>query len=125
MKLPVTIADWAMGEARFRHYFKKANDEDELVLFHEYLEMDKDEREDATPFIYTVDANRNLSKVAVSPEIVTLAYERLQHWAQLKELAGIDVSDHMRDMVAEEHGRWNWTPRWRLCAPSTRPRSPS
>jgi pyruvate-ferredoxin/flavodoxin oxidoreductase len=99
MKLPVTTADWAMGEARFRHYFKVAKDEDDLVVFHEYLELDEDDREDVTPFIYTVDAKRHLSKVIVSPEIVTLAEERLQHWAQLKEMAGIDVSDNMRDSV--------------------------
>jgi pyruvate-ferredoxin/flavodoxin oxidoreductase len=101
MTLPVTTADWAMGEARFRHYFKKANAEDELVAFHEFLELDEDEREDATPFIYTVDGQRHLSKVAVSPEIVALAEERLQHWAQLKEMAGIDVSENMRDAVTE------------------------
>ncbi|MCW8926273.1 MAG: 2-oxoacid:acceptor oxidoreductase family protein, partial [Xanthomonadales bacterium] len=102
MTLPVTTADWAMGEARFRHYFKKANGEDELVLFHEYLELDADEREDVTPFIYVVDAERHLGKIAVSPEIAVLAEERLQYWAQLKELAGIDVSEHMRDTVAED-----------------------
>jgi pyruvate-ferredoxin/flavodoxin oxidoreductase len=99
MNLPVTTADWAMGEARFRHYFKKSNGEDELVAFHEYLEMDADEREDATPFIYTVNAERHLSKVSVTNEIVILAEERLQHWAQLKEMAGLDVSDNMRDSV--------------------------
>jgi len=101
MTLPVTIADWAMGEARFRGHYKKASDEDELVLFHEYLEMDEDEREDETPFIYTVDANRHLSKMSISHEIVQLAEERLHHWAQLKEMAGIDVSENMRDAVTE------------------------
>jgi pyruvate-ferredoxin/flavodoxin oxidoreductase len=32
---------------------------------------------------------------------VALAEERLSFWAQLKEMAGIDVSDNMRDSVAE------------------------
>jgi len=88
-------------EARFRGHYTKANDEDELVLFHEYLELDEDDREDATPFIYTVDTNRRLSKMSVSNEIVQLAEERLHHWAQLKEMAGIDVSENMRDAVTE------------------------
>jgi len=101
MTLPVTIADWALGEARFRAHFKKANDDDELIPFHEYLEMDEDEREDEIAFIYTVDANRRLSKMSVSDEIVQLAEERLNHWAQLKEIAGIDVSENMRDAVTE------------------------
>jgi pyruvate-ferredoxin/flavodoxin oxidoreductase len=103
MTLPVTIADWAHGEARFRGHYKKVNDDDddELIPFHEYLEMDEDEREGETAFIYTVDANRHLSKVSVSDEIVQLAEERLNHWSQLKEMAGIDVSENMRDAVTE------------------------
>lgn len=101
MQLPVTIADWALGEARFRSHYKPASDDADLVPFHEYIEMDEDEREGETAFIYTVDANRRLSRVTVSDEIATLADERLQHWAQLKEIAGLDVSDNMRDAVAE------------------------
>jgi pyruvate-ferredoxin/flavodoxin oxidoreductase len=101
MELPVTIADWALGEARFRRHFSKPGEDDELVLFHEFMEMDEDEREDMTPFIYTLDAKRHLSKVVVSEEVVQLAQERLNHWAQLKELAGLDVSDNMRDSVGD------------------------
>jgi pyruvate-ferredoxin/flavodoxin oxidoreductase len=101
MTLPVTIADWALGEARFRRHYKKANGEDDLIPFHEFLEMDEDEREGETAFIYTVDDNRRLSRMSVSDEIVQLAEERLRHWSQLKEMAGIDVSENMRDTVTE------------------------
>jgi pyruvate-ferredoxin/flavodoxin oxidoreductase len=61
--------------------------------------MDEDEREAGKAFIYTVDANRKLDKMTVSDEIAKLANERLGHWAQLKEIAGLDVSDNMRDSV--------------------------
>jgi pyruvate-ferredoxin/flavodoxin oxidoreductase len=101
MTLPVTTADWALGEARFRSHYNKPNGEEELIPFHDYLELDEDEREDGTPFVYTVDANKRLNKVTVSSEIVILAEERLQHWAQLKEMAGLDVSENMRDAVTE------------------------
>ncbi|NNK99575.1 MAG: pyruvate ferredoxin oxidoreductase, partial [Xanthomonadales bacterium] len=101
MTLPVTTADWALGEARFRRHYRPAGDEDDLLVFHEYIELEKEEREDVTPFIYTVDAKRQLSKVVVSEEIATLADERLRHWAQLKEMAGVDVSENMRDTVSE------------------------
>ena len=101
MTLPLTIADWALGEARFRRHYKKANGDEELIPFHEFLEMDEDEREGETAFIYTVDDDRRLSKVSVSNEIVQLAEERLSHWSQLKEMAGIDVSENMRDAVTE------------------------
>jgi pyruvate-ferredoxin/flavodoxin oxidoreductase len=101
MSLPLTIADWALGETRFREHYREVRDDDELVTFHEYLEMNPDEREDATAFIYTVDAEKRLGKICVSDELVQLAEERLNFWAQLKELAGIDVSDNMRETVAE------------------------
>ncbi len=101
MTLPVTTADWAMGEARFRKHFNKAKGDEDLIPFHEYVELDEDEREGETAFIYTVDADRRLGKVTVSDEIAQLANERLAHWAQLKEMAGLDVSENMRDAVSE------------------------
>jgi len=101
MTLPVTTADWAMGEARFRKHFEKAKGDEDLIPFHEYVELDEDEREGETAFIYTVDADRRLGKVTVSDEIAQLADERLAHWAQLKEMAGLDVSENMRDAVSE------------------------
>ncbi len=101
MTLPLTIADWALGEARFQQHFHSPGEEDELIPFHEYLELDEDEREEATAFIYTVDADRHLHKVCVSDEIAALADERLNFWAQLKELAGVEVSENMRDAVGE------------------------
>jgi len=99
MTLPLTIADWALGEARFRKHFSKPLDEDELLPFHEFMELEAEDREGLTPFIYTLDGERRLSKTAVSEEIVGLAEERMQHWAQLKELSGIDVSQNMREAV--------------------------
>jgi pyruvate-ferredoxin/flavodoxin oxidoreductase len=100
MTLPLTIADWALGETRFREHYRQPNDDDELVPFHDYLELDQDERADATAFIYTVDAEKRLGKICVSNELAELADERLSFWAQLKEMAGIDVSDNMRETVA-------------------------
>jgi pyruvate-ferredoxin/flavodoxin oxidoreductase len=101
MTLPLTIADWALGEERFRAQFSEPGEGDELVPFHEYLDLDEAERADAVPFIYTVDADRKLGRICVSSELVDLAEERLRYWAQLKELAGVEVSDHMREAVGE------------------------
>jgi pyruvate-ferredoxin/flavodoxin oxidoreductase len=101
MTLPLTIADWALGEERFLTQFSEAVEGTELVPFHEYLDLDEAGRADAVPFIYTVDAERKLGKICVSSELVELAEERLRYWAQLKELAGIEVSEHMRDAVGE------------------------
>ena len=101
MTLPVTTADWAMGEARFRRHYTKAGDDEDLMPFHEFIALDKDDREGETAFIYTVDSKKRLSRVIVSEEIAELADERLRHWAQLKEMAGLDVSDNMREAVTE------------------------
>ncbi|MEJ2255456.1 MAG: 2-oxoacid:acceptor oxidoreductase family protein [Woeseiaceae bacterium] len=99
MTLPLTIADWALGEKRFRDHYRAVREDDDLVAFHEYLAMEPGDRSGATPFIHTVDADRHLQQVAVSAEIVTLAEERLRFWAQLRELAGVEVSGHLRDAV--------------------------
>ena len=101
MTLPLTIADWALGEERFRAQFSEPKEGAELVAFHEYLDLDEAGRADAAPFIYTVDAERRLGKICVAAELVELAEERLRYWAQLKELAGVQVSDHMREAVGE------------------------
>jgi len=105
MTLPLTIADWALGEERFRGHFSEPSEAAELVAFHEYLDLDESGRADATPFIYTVDADRRLGRICISRELVELAEERLRYWAQLKELAGIQVSDHMREAVGETESR--------------------
>jgi len=105
MTLPLTIADWALGEERFRSHFSAPEEGDQLVPFHEYLDLDEDERASGTPFIHTVDAERRLGKICVSSELVELAEERLRYWAQLKELAGIEVSQHMREAVGETEAR--------------------
>ena len=105
MTLPLTIADWALGEERFRPHFFEPPEGAELVPFHEYLDLDEAARADAVPFVYTVDADRRLGRICASGELVELAEERLRYWAQLKELAGIEVSEHMRKAVGETESR--------------------
>lgn len=104
MSLPVTIADWAATEGRFKKHFRKAAADaaDDLVPFHEYVRLPKDERAGRTPFIYTIDDERRLQRLVVAEEIVRLAQERLHLWAQLREIAGLRVTDSARTLVEEE-----------------------
>jgi pyruvate-ferredoxin/flavodoxin oxidoreductase len=105
MELPVTIADWAATEARFRKQFRPVAadaDEDALVPFHELLELAPEEREGRTPFIYTLGKDRRLARLQVSPHVVRLAEDRLLFWSQLRELAGVRVAPSVRDAVAGE-----------------------
>jgi pyruvate-ferredoxin/flavodoxin oxidoreductase len=100
MDLPLTIADWAATEGRFKKHFHplKADTEDAIV-FNDFLDLSLGERADRTPFIYTIDNERRLARVAVSPEIVRLAEERLEFWAQLKEMAGVSPAQSVRDRL--------------------------
>jgi pyruvate-ferredoxin/flavodoxin oxidoreductase len=105
MSLPVTIADWAAAEARFSKHFSRADGSSEdgkMVPFHEYLDLSDEDRADKTPFIYTLDAEKRLDRLVASEEIVQLAEERLALWADLKEMAGVQVSARIREgLVAQ------------------------
>jgi pyruvate-ferredoxin/flavodoxin oxidoreductase len=105
MELPVTIADWAATEGRFKKHFHplRAEDADEaLVLFHELMALPEAEREGRRPFIYALGRDRRLTRLAVSGEMVALADERLRHWSLLREMAGLRVPDAVRDRVGGE-----------------------
>ncbi|GAB6041377.1 2-oxoacid:acceptor oxidoreductase family protein [Endothiovibrio diazotrophicus] len=91
MELPLTFADFAVTEGRFRKHFKKAPPEtwgDEMVALTDFLEMDESEREGLYPYIWTVDGKNRLNRVLVSAEIVESTLERRRFWRQLKSLTG-------------------------------------
>ncbi|MBW2386986.1 MAG: 2-oxoacid:acceptor oxidoreductase family protein [Deltaproteobacteria bacterium] len=95
MTIPVTSADWAVHEARFRKHFEPVREQDsdtDWVPFHEFLDLSMEDRADKSPFIYTTNDEQQLGRMAVSAEIVTLAEERLGFWHLLREMAGIVLS---------------------------------
>ena len=100
MTLPLTIADWALGEARFRDHYGKPTMKTNWCLSTNTSRWTRTSAK-TSPFHLHGRCGKRLGKICVSDEIVELAEERLHFWAQLKELAGIDVSDNMRDSVAE------------------------
>ena len=105
LDLPLTIADWAATEGRFKKHFASLPREqwnEDLVPFAEYLALPAAEREGRTPFINVVDESATLGRLSVSPEIVRLAEERQRFWSLLRQLAGLEVSTSARDAVAAE-----------------------
>jgi pyruvate-ferredoxin/flavodoxin oxidoreductase len=103
--LPVTIADWAATEGRFKKHFRSiaADVEDEdLMVFHEYLELPADERVGKKPFIYIINNKKRLGRLSVSQEIVTLTEERLHFWSELRQMAGVEVAPPVRDAIESE-----------------------
>ena len=105
IELPLTTADWAATEGRFRKHFKQVRDSesrDDLVRFDEYLARSAEERDGKTPFIYMIGVGKRLERWTVATEIVRLAEERLAHWAQLRELAGLKVAESTRARIVEQ-----------------------
>jgi len=102
MELPLTIADWAATEGRFKRHFTEVAPEkwtEDMVLFHEYLALPPDERDGQVPFIWAVNREKRLRRLKVSKEIVLLAEERIAFWSQLRQMAGIIVADDVRDRM--------------------------
>ena len=101
MELPLTIADWAATEGRFKKHFREVPHEkwtDDMVPFHEFLQLDAEGRTGKMPFIHTLNGKR-LARQTVSAEMVALAQERLLFWSQLRQLAGIEVADSVRERL--------------------------
>ncbi len=93
MEVPMTFADFAMTEGRFRKHFRKAPPEtwnDAMVPLHEFLDLDAEEREDKFPFIWGVDGKNRLMRALVSQELVLSCEERRGFWRQLRGLVGLD-----------------------------------
>jgi len=102
MELPMTFADFAVTEGRFRKHFRKAPPEtwnDSMVPLNELLQMDADDREGIYPYIWGVDGKNRLMRVMVSEEIVRSCEDRLNYWHQLKSLAGIDRAVDLEQVV--------------------------
>ena len=105
MELPVTIADWAATESRFKKHFKPVPPEqwnEDMVPFHEFVQLPGDERTGKHPFIHTLDGDRRLRRIRVSNEMVALAEERLLYWNQLREMAGMRVPEWVRSGIGAE-----------------------
>ncbi|MGB0723613.1 MAG: 2-oxoacid:acceptor oxidoreductase family protein [Gammaproteobacteria bacterium] len=91
MELPLTFADFAASEGRFRKQFRKAPPQtwnEDMVPFHEFLGLDADDRDGKFPYIWAVDDKNRLMRAICSQEIVLSAEDRQNYWNQLRGLAG-------------------------------------
>jgi pyruvate-ferredoxin/flavodoxin oxidoreductase len=104
LEVPMTPADFAMTEGRFRKQFHKLPAAAAGVPVHEYIDLSPAEREGKTPFIWSTDDDKKLIKVEVSQDLVHLVRERRRNWRSLQVLAGLDVqkldADHNVEMEA-------------------------
>jgi pyruvate-ferredoxin/flavodoxin oxidoreductase len=104
MDIPLTPADFAFGEGRFKKHFTRANGEAELVPVHEYIELRPEECHGKTPFIWSTDADKKLIQLVVSRAIVDLTKERRRNWRMLEYLGGLHIDrlheDHHQELTA-------------------------
>jgi pyruvate-ferredoxin/flavodoxin oxidoreductase len=111
MELPLTFADFAITEGRFRKQFRVAPRDtwnENMVPLAEFLELDEDDREGAFPYVWMVDKKGQLMRLLVAQPIVESCEDRRAFWTMLRSLAGEDrpstdslVEDVRQDVVGK------------------------
>lgn len=88
---PLTPAEFALGEVRFKKQFRRMRPDDEVgaIPIDEYVELSPEARVGKMPFIYATDDERHLIKVACSDSIVALVEDRRRYWQTLQYLSGV------------------------------------
>lgn len=88
---PLTPAEFAMGEVRFKKQFRRLAPDAEAtaMAIADYVELTPAQRDGHVPFVYATDADKRLIKVACSAAIVALVEERQRFWQTLQYLAGL------------------------------------
>jgi len=89
LEIPTTFVDFAVTETRFRKHFRKIPRDawnENQVMVSEYLDMDADEREGKVPYVWALDARRQLSRLLVAEPMIRSAEERREFWVMLRAL---------------------------------------
>jgi len=105
MELPLTFADFAMSEVRFRKHFRVAPADtwnDTMIPLAEFLELEPDDREERFPYIWSVDREQQLSRLLVAAPMVESCEDRRSFWTMLRALAGEGPSGVDREAIAAE-----------------------
>ncbi len=112
LELPLTFADFALTEARFRKHFRMVPRDawnENMVPLAEFVAMDPDDREGAYPYVWAVDKKNRLIRVLCSAEMVASTEERRHHWRLVKGLAGMldkvdpnQIADQVRADMAQQ-----------------------
>ncbi len=108
MDLPTTFVDFAVTEARFRKHFRKIPREawnENMLLVSDYLDLDSDDREDKVPYVWALDANRELSRLLVAEPMIESAAERRDFWIMLRDLIGEEPQPEAVDPELESRIR--------------------
>ena len=92
MELPMTFADFALTEGRFRKHFRMAPRDtwnENMISLGEFIDLEEEDREGMYPFVWAVDKKNHLMRVISSLELVKSTEERRDYWRTVKGLAGL------------------------------------
>jgi pyruvate-ferredoxin/flavodoxin oxidoreductase len=90
LETPMTFADFAVTEGRFRKQFRKAPQDtwnDSMVPLAEYVDLDEGGREGLFPYVWMVGKKNELIRVIPAAPIVRATEDRKQFWTMLKAIA--------------------------------------
>jgi pyruvate-ferredoxin/flavodoxin oxidoreductase len=105
MEVPLTFADFAITEARFRKHYRIAPPDtwnESMAPLAEFLELPADEREGKFPYIWSVDRKQQLSRLLVDSTIVESCEDRRDFWTMLRALAGVGKPEISREQIEAE-----------------------
>jgi pyruvate-ferredoxin/flavodoxin oxidoreductase len=92
LELPLTFADFAVTEARFRKQFRKVPRDtwnENMVPLAEFVDLPEDEREGLFPYIWALDKKNQLMRVIPAEPVVKATAERRDFWRMLRAIAGV------------------------------------
>jgi pyruvate-ferredoxin/flavodoxin oxidoreductase len=90
LDLPLTFADFAASEGRFRKHFRYVPKEawhDDMLPLADYLDLDNDDREGKFPYIWHVLPDGEPGRLLVADPIVASCEDRRDFWRLLRDLA--------------------------------------
>jgi pyruvate-ferredoxin/flavodoxin oxidoreductase len=90
MEVPLTFADFAITEGRFRKQFRTVPRDawnENLIPLVEFLDLSGEDREDKFPYIWALDKKNRLIRVIPAEPLVKSCEDRRNYWRLLKALA--------------------------------------
>ncbi|MBP9826787.1 MAG: ferredoxin, partial [Thermoanaerobaculia bacterium] len=105
MEVPLTFADFAITEARFRKHYRIAPPDtwnENMVPLVDFLDLDAADREGKYPYIWSVDRKQQLSRLLVDSTIVESCEDRRDFWTMLRALAGVGKPEISREEIEAE-----------------------
>ena len=92
MDVPLTPANFAVDETRFKKQFRPLREGVEAVAVHDYIDLPPAEQAGKVPYVLATDAARRLVRLEVGAMVVHLVAERRRNWRTLQHLAGLNVA---------------------------------